>query len=294
METNNQINGNRIGYKLKGWAYWVSKNEDGTLTVSNDGVTLFKNAGSLIVAMGGVDATLSACDKEPITADDFRKHIEESERFARDGEIPTDEMKQQRKAFVDYLIAESKKSFFGIEHTPTTQNRGFRFGMFGDIRFDSVNGWQKLRKNSGWWHLSELSSDVIKTRIECGLPAYEPNDDEAKKYRERYGKVVATMDWTKRRNQEITAAYDAIKDLRPVPATIENITAILHYYKMQEHVGELLPMTIGYSCNGYDCDGTFAAAIKLDRPIVYNEEGDMSDRFVCGAPHGHLMKYKRV
>lgn len=288
------IDANRIGYRLKGWAYWVSQNEDGTLTVSNDGVTSFKNAGSLIITMGGIDATLAACDKEPVTADDYRKHIEESIRFARDGEIPTEEEKQKRLVFVEHLIAESKNHYFGIEHTPTTQNRGFRFGMFGDIRFDSVKGWQKMRKGSGWMHVSELSHDVIKTRIECGLPAYEPKEDEAEKYREHYEKVVKTMGWAKRRNQEIKSAYDAIKDLRPVPANIENITAILRYYKMEESVGELLPMTIGYSCNGYDCDGKYAVAIKLDRPIVYNEDGDMSDRFVCGAPHGHLVKYTRI
>lgn len=294
MQTNNTIDGNRIGYRLKGWAYWVSQNEDGTLTVSNDGVTSFKNAGSLIITMGGIDATLAACDKDPVTADEYRKHAEESIRFARDGEIPTEEEKQKRLAFLEYLLAENKTRHFGDEHTPTTQNRGFRFGMFGDIRFDSVKGWQKMRKGSGWMHVSELSHDIIKTRIECGLPVYEPKEEEVGKYREHYEKVVKTIGWTKRRNQEITAAYDAIKDLRPVPATIENITAILRYYKMQEAVDDLLPMTIGYSCNEYDCDGKYAVAIKLDRPIVYNEDGDMSDRFVCGAPRGHLVKYKRV
>lgn len=290
----NNIDGTRIGYRLKGWAYWVSRNEDGTLTVSNDGITPFANAGSLIVTMGGIDATLAACEKEPVTADDFRKFKEESARFARDGEIPTEEEVQRRQAFVEHLIAASKKNHFGVEHTPTTQNRGFRFGMFRDIRFDSVKGWQKMRKGAGWIHLSELSQAVIKTRMECGLPEYEPKEEEAEKYRELYDKVVRTRDWAERRNRKITAAYDAIKGLRPVPATIENITAILHYYKMQESVGELLPMTIGYSCNGYDCDGKFAVAIKLDRPIVYNEDGDMSNRFVCGAPHGHLVKYQRV
>ncbi len=290
----NNIDSNRIGYKLKGWAYWVSRNEDGTLTVSDDGVTSFKNAGSLIVTMGGIDATLAACDKEPVTADDFRKHVEESARYARDGEIPTEEERQKRRAFVEYLITASKKNYFGVDHTPTTQNRGFRFGMFGDIRFDSVKGWQKMRRGAGWMHISELSQDVIKTRIECGLPAYEPKEDEAEIYRKRYRKVVKMIEWTKRHNQGIVAAYAAIKDLCPVPATIENITAILHYYKMQGSVGELLPMTIGYSCNGYDCDGTYAVAIKLDRPIVYNEDGDMSNRFVCGAPRGHLVKYQRV
>jgi hypothetical protein len=55
---------------------------------------------------------------------------------------------------------------------------------------------------------------------------------------------------------------------------------------------ELPKMTIGYTCNQYDCDGKTATTIKLDSPIIVSdEEGTM---FQYGAPVGHLRKYRRI
>lgn len=308
---NTTIENNRIGYKLnRGKGYWVSKNEDGTLLVSLDGKEKYENAGSLIGSLGGINKVLEMCEPEAITFDDYRKETELKARIARYGKELTDEQKQKNKSFYERLVAMQEElrkphqnekglwvsaRWIGSKHQPVRGNEGFRFEYpFHDIRFDSVYGWQQLGKYSGWSHIDETTQKIIRLRMHCGLPEYQPTSEERDVYNERREQLLVRMRYEEQTKQEITSAYEAIKDLRPVPATIENITAILHYYKMQESVGELLPMTIGYSCNDYDCDGKYAVAIKLDRPIVYNEDGDMSDRFVCGAPHGHLMNYKRI
>ena len=73
------INSERIGHKLnRGNGYWVSKNEDGTLTISQNGIESFANAGSLINTLGGIDATLAACETEEITAGDVLRASEGS------------------------------------------------------------------------------------------------------------------------------------------------------------------------------------------------------------------------
>lgn len=73
----------------------------------------------------------------------------------------------------------------------------------------------------------------------------------------------------------------------------ENIYLLLTYLNTQNWGGWELPtMTIGYSCNQYDCDGKTATTISLDEPIEYNEK--MVSKFEVGAPHGHLMGYVKM
>lgn len=311
--TNNSFfteNINRKGFNLdRGNGYWVSQNEDGTLLVSNNGIEPYGNAGSLIMSLGGIEKTLAACDTEDITLGDWYEELKRKAHIWRYGEEPTNEERKHRLDFYHYLIAtgyqiahtdENGKfipsgRIFGEPHKPTNSNEGFRFdSQYRDFRFDSVYGWQFHSKYNGWLHTDEFNSRIIEIRMQLGLPKYQPKAEDTDRYETLYQQVYTRLHREEIRKQEITDAYDAIKDLRPVPATIENITTILQYYKMQGYVGELLPMTIGYSCNDYDCDGKHAVAIKLDSPIIYNEEGDMNNRFVCGAPRGHLTKYTRI
>lgn len=224
-------------------------------------------------------AVLAACEQKEITVGEFN-----AEMFPVI--TPSEEELAQRMALYNSLLQNG--NHIGSKHTPVNGNKGFRFAYpFTDVRFDSVKGWQSLRQGFGWQNTNDNSSRIIRCRFHFGLGKAEGND-------EAYERVMDDINRENRRKQEITDAYNAIKDMRPVPATVENITAILRYYKMQGFVGDLLPMTIGYSCNDYDCDGKYAVAIKLDRPITYNEEGEQSDRFVCGAPRGHLTKYTRI
>ena len=72
-----------------------------------------------------------------------------------------------------------------------------------------------------------------------------------------------------------------------------NIYLLLEYLNTQNWGGWDLPkMTIGYSCAQYDCDGKQATTIKLDEPIEYDDE--LFSKFEVGAPHRHLMKYKKI
>lgn len=89
-------------------------------------------------------------------------------------------------------------------------------------------------------------------------------------------------------------AYQAVfGNGNAVDTTIDNITVLLNYLNDNNMGCWTLPkMDIGYSCNQYDCDGTVATTIKLDKPIEY--DGKMVDKFQVGAPIGHLIKYSRL
>ena len=78
-----------------------------------------------------------------------------------------------------------------------------------------------------------------------------------------------------------------------IESTPENIGIVLRHLSDCNLGAWTLPrMTIGYSCNQYDCDGKQATTMKLDRPI--NVNGEMVNKFKVGAPVGHLLQYHRV
>lgn len=93
--------------------------------------------------------------------------------------------------------------------------------------------------------------------------------------------------------QRIKAEYERLFAGEVTESNEETVGALLRYLNTQNWGGWKLPkMTIGYQCNQYDCDGKTATTIKLDKPIMVNDEpGTM---FQVGAPHGHLMKYRRI
>ena len=302
------INSERIGHKLnRGNGYWVSKNEDGTLTISQNGIESFANAGSLINTLGGIDATLAACEAEEITAGAYNEELREQYHVFRYGKRPTEVQKAERMAFYNELkgkydnrhslsFAEMQKTrLIATPHHPVNGNEGMRFEYpFTDFRFDSINGWQKHSPVNGWVHISETSRDIIALRIHFNLPKYQPTAEEEAAYNETYNRVIAENERTAQREQEINEAWDSIKDMKPIPSTIENIYTMLRYFRLHG-VGELPMMTIGYSCNEYDCGGKRpAVAVKLDEAIIVNEDGEMSDRIVYGASPRHLGKYYHI
>ena len=105
----------------------------------------------------------------------------------------------------------------------------------------------------------------------------------------------------KQRSQELALAnrkrheqdYNAVFNGGTIETTVENIRILLRYLNdINWGVWQLPPMTIGYSCNQYDCDGKTATTIKLDRPIEYR--GEKVTQFQYGAPSGHLRGYCRI
>lgn len=79
-----------------------------------------------------------------------------------------------------------------------------------------------------------------------------------------------------------------------VKANADNVYVLLNYLNCRNWGawGQLPRMSVGYSCNQYDCDGRTATTIILDRPIIV--DGESGTRFEIGAPHGYLRNYRRI
>lgn len=75
--------------------------------------------------------------------------------------------------------------------------------------------------------------------------------------------------------------------------TAETVYVLLQHLNRQNWGAWNLPkMTIGYACHQYDCNGTTATTIKLDKPIMV--AGELGSAFEYGAPHNHLTHYRKI
>ncbi|MBR1377944.1 MAG: hypothetical protein IJ557_02315 [Bacteroidaceae bacterium] len=138
--------------------------------------------------------------------------------------------------------------------------------------------------------LERCMQDIDETNI----AEYVEQMNKKKREQNEKSKVIEA---TRRENERVRAAkeYEEVFGWRKVVESNKYTIRILLHYLNTINWGvwpELPCMTIGYTCNQYDCDGTQATAIKLDRPIEY--AGEMVSMFQTGAPHGHLMKYYRI
>lgn len=101
-----------------------------------------------------------------------------------------------------------------------------------------------------------------------------------------------------KRNKERATAYQELLEScnGVIPTTYDNIGIVLRYLNtINWGVWELPKMTIGYSCNQYDCDGKQASTMILDKKIdIFGDGTEFENKFQVGAPHGHLMKYRRA
>lgn len=139
---------------------------------------------------------------------------------------------------------------------------------------------------------SDMSFDEFKQQQEL-IKA-----EQAKRKAEAY--LLASIDAQKRK-EGYKAEYEALKAQYAggaIPTTYENIGVVLRGLNAQNWGGWELPkMTIGYRCNQYNCDGKIASTMVLDEPINISsdpEYKEMESRFQVGAPHGHLIKYRRA
>ena len=82
----------------------------------------------------------------------------------------------------------------------------------------------------------------------------------------------------KQRSQELAMAnrkrheeeYNAVFNGDAVETTVENIRTLLRYLNdINWGVWQLPSMTIGYTCNQYDCDGKTATTITLDTTLIH-------------------------
>ena len=139
---------------------------------------------------------------------------------------------------------------------------------------------------------SDMSFDEFKQQQEL-IKA-----EQAKRKAEAY--LLASIDAQKRK-EGYKAEYEALKAQYAggaIPTTYENIGVVLRGLNAQNWGGWELPkMTIGYRCNQYNCDVKIASTMVLDEPINISsdpEYKEMESRFQVGAPHGHLIKYRRA
>lgn len=114
------------------------------------------------------------------------------------------------------------------------------------------------------------------------------------KHRENHDQLhAAAMEREARWAQEAEDEYRHLFCNEVTETNEATVHALLRYLNTQNWGGWSLPkMTIGYECHQYDCDGKTATTIKLDEPIMVC--GEMGKMFQYGAPHGHLIKYRRI
>lgn len=167
---------------------------------------------------------------------------------------------------------------------------------------DGVNSME----NAGWFINSMGGIQSVLNRcIESDMPFDEFKQqqelikaEQAKRKAEAHERAAIDA---QKREEGYKAAYEALKAQYAggaIPTTYENIGVVLRGLNAQNWGGWELPkMTIGYRCNQYNCDGKIASTMVLDEPINISsdpEYKEMESRFQVGAPHGHLMKYRKV
>lgn len=173
----------------------------------------------------------------------------------------------------------SKKSFL-VEQNPD-----------GTLLITKTSTMKPL-ENAGSFIVSQGGIEAILSKCK------EVTDEE---FLEDRKQLLMRNEQAKLRSQELALAnrkcheddYKAVFNGSTVETTVENIRTLLRYLNdINWGVWQLPSMTIGYTCNQYDCDGKTATAITLDTPIEYC--GEQVSQFQHGAPSGHLRHYHRL
>ena len=140
-----------------------------------------------------------------------------------------------------------------------------------------------------------LCVDEERYKKATDFHAYQRTDEyKAAEKARKEAAIKAKAEREIRVANEREEAYNALLSTgEAIESNFENIATVLKYLNTKNWGGWTLPtMTIGYTCNQYDCNGKTATTMKLDTPIEVDKR--MIDKFVFGAPVGHLTKYKRI
>jgi len=82
---------------------------------------------------------------------------------------------------------------------------------------------------------------------------------------------------------------EALLQLDVIPTTIGNLQILMnHLNSFNWGLWTLPRMSVGYSAQQYDCDGSLATTVILDRPL------NGRTHFVLGGKRGHLTKYTDI
>lgn len=173
----------------------------------------------------------------------------------------------------------SKKSFL-VEQNPD-----------GTLLITKTSTMKPL-ENAGSFIVSQGGIDAILSKCK------EVTDEQ---FLEDRKQLLMRNEQAKQHSQELALAnrkhheqaYLSVFSGDTVEATVENIRILLCYLNdINWGVWQLPSMTIGYTCNQYDCDGKIATTLTLDTPIEYR--GEQVTQFQHGAPSGHLRHYHRL
>lgn len=148
------------------------------------------------------------------------------------------------------------------------------------VDFNAINDQQKEALNSihGWVEIGE--HEDIQSAYSAFIGSEKIKKEEGK---------AKTEEFRNRIEAERNEAWLKIKDLEVIPSTLENIRTVLLHLNAQNWGGWVLPkMSISYSVAQYDCDGSSASTMKLDKSV----DGDKL--FKVGGKRGHLNKYRQL
>ncbi len=144
---------------------------------------------------------------------------------------------------------------------------------------------QRISLENGWENADNcLSVEDVKN-------AYLSHLNKEKEARmERNAKIMERVE--AERAVRYNKALEIIKN-QPIEANEENLSLVLFYLNEQNWGGWNLPqLTVGYSANQYDCDGSVATTITLDKPIMI--DGELISKFKTGGKRGHLNNYRSL
>ena len=147
-------------------------------------------------------------------------------------------------------------------------------------------------KNAGAFILNLGGIDAVLARCK----EYTTEELRQKHIRNIEAKKRRKMEYLeieRQRRAKVEKAYMETFKEDVTQTTVHSVYVLLNYLRYGNWgAWELPKMSIGYSCQQYDCDGKIAVTIKLDKPIEI--DGEMISRFQAGAPRGHLTKYYRI
>lgn len=288
--------------------YFVEQLENGSLLITTDGVHSIDNPDVFIDMCDGVNLIMTRVKDGKMYAKDYaslkdekirrRKEAQHAEAEAKRNRIlPLEEQERIQtllRQVVDKYVSEPSREFMMRE--------GYRYDCDGSkVKLHPNRGWLIHYQYRGWNPVSEAARAVIVFRRERGLPDYTFRPTDTEEFRERYCKSLESLERHIRYQQKREAEWKELVKLDVIPTTYRNISIVLRHLNEQNWGSWELPkMSIGYSCNQYDCDGKIATTMKLDQPIDITDYTDSPDSlpemvsmFQVGAPHGHLMKYRR-
>jgi hypothetical protein len=154
----------------------------------------------------------------------------------------------------------------------------------------------QVSKNTEGVNFNQVSEQVIKERGLLNPSNWADYGDQLDIQSAYYEHIRLNLEARKLRQEQSRLLeiqqleqWNELKKLDVIPSTLDNIRLFLIHLNKSNWGSWTLPkMTIGYSVNQYDCDGSSAVTIKLDKAI------DGCKFYKIGGKFGHLTNYQSL